>query len=204
MCRFLSDASIVKGLRADPCQRVRARGSSRESLRLPFEHRIDTRRELETAHSGPGDRPRGRRVRSRVRRIGGRRVVAPPSLGRRGPRLRPRSVRVRRRLLRHVARQLLRLARRRSDVGASRVGAGLSRVLRHRDHRGSRAVPGRLWAAVAGELSGGRVVVSDDRGATWKTLLQCSSSSIACPRPNASRSCSTTCSPCHLTTSARS
>jgi len=36
------------------------------------------------------------------------------------------------------------------------------------------AVPGRLWAAVAGELSGGRVVVSDDRGATWKTLLQSS------------------------------
>ena len=34
------------------------------------------------------------------------------------------------------------------------------------------AVPGRLWAAVAGELQGGRVVVSDDRGATWKTLLQ--------------------------------
>jgi len=36
------------------------------------------------------------------------------------------------------------------------------------------AVPGRLWAAVAGELSGGRVVVSDDRGATWRTLLQSS------------------------------
>ncbi|MCI0633281.1 MAG: hypothetical protein L0206_05100, partial [Actinobacteria bacterium] len=34
------------------------------------------------------------------------------------------------------------------------------------------AVPGRLWAAVAGELSGGRVLVSDDRGATWTTLLQ--------------------------------
>jgi photosystem II stability/assembly factor-like uncharacterized protein len=34
------------------------------------------------------------------------------------------------------------------------------------------AVPGRLWAALAGELAGGRVVVSDDRGATWKTLLQ--------------------------------
>ncbi len=36
------------------------------------------------------------------------------------------------------------------------------------------AVPGRLWAALAGELAGGRVVVSDDRGATWKTLLQSS------------------------------
>ena len=35
-------------------------------------------------------------------------------------------------------------------------------------------MPGRLWAAVAGELSGGRVVVSDDRGATWRTLLQSS------------------------------
>ena len=34
------------------------------------------------------------------------------------------------------------------------------------------AVPGRLWAAVAGELAGGRVIVSDDRGATWRTLLQ--------------------------------
>jgi photosystem II stability/assembly factor-like uncharacterized protein len=34
------------------------------------------------------------------------------------------------------------------------------------------AVPGRLWAAVAGELKGGRIVVSDDRGATWRILLQ--------------------------------
>ena len=34
------------------------------------------------------------------------------------------------------------------------------------------AMRGRLWAAVAGELQGGRVVVSDDRGATWRTLLQ--------------------------------
>jgi photosystem II stability/assembly factor-like uncharacterized protein len=34
------------------------------------------------------------------------------------------------------------------------------------------AVRGRLWASVAGELAGGRIVVSDDRGATWKTLLQ--------------------------------
>jgi photosystem II stability/assembly factor-like uncharacterized protein len=36
------------------------------------------------------------------------------------------------------------------------------------------AVRGRLWAAVVGELGGGRVVVSDDRGATWRTLLQSS------------------------------
>jgi photosystem II stability/assembly factor-like uncharacterized protein len=36
------------------------------------------------------------------------------------------------------------------------------------------AVRGRLWAALAGEIQGGRVVVSDDRGATWRTLLQSS------------------------------
>ncbi len=34
------------------------------------------------------------------------------------------------------------------------------------------AVPGRLWASLAGELRGGLVVVSDDRGASWKTLLR--------------------------------
>jgi photosystem II stability/assembly factor-like uncharacterized protein len=34
------------------------------------------------------------------------------------------------------------------------------------------AAPGRLWAALAGELKGGLVVVSDDRGATWTALLK--------------------------------
>lgn len=34
------------------------------------------------------------------------------------------------------------------------------------------AVPGRLWASLAGELRGGLVVVSDDRGASWKALLK--------------------------------
>ena len=34
------------------------------------------------------------------------------------------------------------------------------------------AAPGRLWAALAGELKGGLVVVSDDRGANWTTLLK--------------------------------
>jgi photosystem II stability/assembly factor-like uncharacterized protein len=36
------------------------------------------------------------------------------------------------------------------------------------------AVPGRLWASLAGELTGGLVVKSDDRGATWTTLLKSS------------------------------
>ncbi|HEY1435202.1 MAG TPA: hypothetical protein VGG65_07490 [Thermoanaerobaculia bacterium] len=34
------------------------------------------------------------------------------------------------------------------------------------------AVAGRLWAALAGELGGGLVVRSDDRGATWTSLLK--------------------------------
>ncbi len=34
------------------------------------------------------------------------------------------------------------------------------------------AVSGRLWAALAGELKGGLVVVSDDRGASWRPLLK--------------------------------
>jgi photosystem II stability/assembly factor-like uncharacterized protein len=34
------------------------------------------------------------------------------------------------------------------------------------------AVRGRLWAALAGELGGGLVVRSDDRGATWSVLLK--------------------------------
>ena len=33
-------------------------------------------------------------------------------------------------------------------------------------------VPGRLWASLAGELQGGLVVVSDDRGASWRPLLK--------------------------------
>jgi len=33
-------------------------------------------------------------------------------------------------------------------------------------------VPGRLWASLAGELDGGLLVRSDDRGATWTTLLK--------------------------------
>src|SRR4029453_479658 len=37
-----------------------------------------------------------------------------------------------------------------------------------------RSVPGRLWASLAGELTGGLVVRSDDRGATWATLLSSS------------------------------
>ncbi len=40
------------------------------------------------------------------------------------------------------------------------------------------SVPGRLWASLAGELTGGLVVRSDDRGATWTTLLK-SSRSVA-------------------------
>ncbi len=38
------------------------------------------------------------------------------------------------------------------------------------------SVPGRLWASLAGELTGGLVVRSDDRGATWTTLLSSSRS----------------------------
>ncbi|HEY3205146.1 MAG TPA: hypothetical protein VGL03_15965 [Thermoanaerobaculia bacterium] len=34
------------------------------------------------------------------------------------------------------------------------------------------AVPGRLWAALVGELGGGLVVRSDDRGANWTVLLR--------------------------------
>lgn len=34
------------------------------------------------------------------------------------------------------------------------------------------AVRGRLWASLAGELGGGLVVRSDDRGATWTSLLK--------------------------------
>src|ERR1700687_5950962 len=34
------------------------------------------------------------------------------------------------------------------------------------------AVPGRLWASLAGELGGGLVVRSDDRGGTWSVLLK--------------------------------
>jgi photosystem II stability/assembly factor-like uncharacterized protein len=34
------------------------------------------------------------------------------------------------------------------------------------------AVRGRLWASLAGELGGGLVVRSDDRGATWSVLLK--------------------------------
>ena len=34
------------------------------------------------------------------------------------------------------------------------------------------AVPGRLWASLAGELGGGLVVRSDDRGASWTPLLK--------------------------------
>ena len=36
------------------------------------------------------------------------------------------------------------------------------------------AVPGRLWASVAGELGGGLVVESNDRGANWTVLLRSS------------------------------
>lgn len=32
--------------------------------------------------------------------------------------------------------------------------------------------PGRLWAALAGQYAGGLVAVTDDRGATWKTLAR--------------------------------
>ena len=32
--------------------------------------------------------------------------------------------------------------------------------------------PGRLWAALVGELGGGLIVASDDRGATWSILLK--------------------------------
>jgi photosystem II stability/assembly factor-like uncharacterized protein len=35
-------------------------------------------------------------------------------------------------------------------------------------------VPGRLWASLAGEVTGGFVVRSDDRGASWTTLLKSS------------------------------
>ena len=34
------------------------------------------------------------------------------------------------------------------------------------------SVPGRLWASLAGELGGGLVVRSDDRGADWEVLLR--------------------------------
>jgi photosystem II stability/assembly factor-like uncharacterized protein len=37
---------------------------------------------------------------------------------------------------------------------------------------GDPEVPGRLWASLAGELHGGLFVRSDDRGATWTTLLE--------------------------------
>ena len=36
------------------------------------------------------------------------------------------------------------------------------------------AVPGRLWASVAGELGGGLVVASNDRGANWTVLMKSS------------------------------